>query len=105
MQIKTDEIVSVLKKEIEAYRSELSMDEVGTVLEVGDGIARVYGLQKAMAGEMVQFDNGGRTMLDFTDCELGDVKVGQPVDMSFRLKYFDEERNFSGYYWKAVPRA
>jgi len=58
MQIKTDEIVSVLKKEIDAYRSELTMDEVGTVLEVGDGIAHVYGLQKAMAGEMVQFDNG-----------------------------------------------
>jgi F-type H+-transporting ATPase subunit alpha len=58
MQIKTDEIVSVLKKEIDAYRSELTMDEVGTVLEVGDGIAHVYGLQKAMAGEMLQFDNG-----------------------------------------------
>ncbi|MHC5036002.1 MAG: F0F1 ATP synthase subunit alpha [Planctomycetota bacterium] len=58
MQIRTDEIVSVLKKEIDAYRSELTMDEVGTVLEVGDGIAQVYGLRKAMASEMVQFDNG-----------------------------------------------
>ncbi len=58
MQIRTDEIVSVLKKEIEGYRADLSMDEVGTVLEVGDGIAQVYGLRKAMASEMVQFDNG-----------------------------------------------
>ncbi|MHC4781109.1 MAG: F0F1 ATP synthase subunit alpha [Planctomycetota bacterium] len=58
MQIKTDEIVSVLKKEISTYQSKLSMDEVGTVLEVGDGIAQVYGLRKAMALEMVEFDNG-----------------------------------------------
>jgi F-type H+-transporting ATPase subunit alpha len=58
MPIKTDEIVSVLKKEIENYRAHLTMDEVGTVLEVGDGIAQVYGLGNAMASEMVEFENG-----------------------------------------------
>jgi uncharacterized OB-fold protein len=44
-------------------------------------------------------------MADFTDCELGDVHVGQPVTLSFRKRYMDQERGFSGYFWKAVPRA
>jgi len=42
-------------------------------------------------------------MADFTDCELDDVYVGQPVTMSFRRRYVDKERGFSGYFWKAVP--
>ena len=44
-------------------------------------------------------------MADFTDCELGDVSVGQPVALSFRRRYTDKERGFSGYFWKAVPAA
>jgi F-type H+-transporting ATPase subunit alpha len=55
MRFKADEIVSVLQKEIEAYRQKLEVHEVGRVLEVGDGIARVYGLSGVMAGEMVHF--------------------------------------------------
>ena len=42
-------------------------------------------------------------MADFTDCELSDVRVGQRVNMSFRRRYTDQERGFSGYFWKAVP--
>src|SRR5580704_12615413 len=55
MRFKADEIVSVLQKEIEQYRTQLETREVGRVLEVGDGIARVYGLSSAMAGEMLDF--------------------------------------------------
>jgi F-type H+-transporting ATPase subunit alpha len=55
MKFKPDEIVSVLTTEIEKYRGELKVEEVGRVLEVGDGIARVYGLSGVMAGEMVEF--------------------------------------------------
>jgi F-type H+-transporting ATPase subunit alpha len=55
MRFNPDEIVSVLSKEIEEYRAGLGAREVGTVLEVGDGIARVYGLSGVMAGEMVEF--------------------------------------------------
>jgi F-type H+-transporting ATPase subunit alpha len=55
MRFKADEIVSVLQAEIEQYRSQLDAREVGRVLEVGDGIARVYGLSSVMAGEMVEF--------------------------------------------------
>src|SRR5438132_1345103 len=59
MRFKADEIVSVLQTEIEQYRSKLDAREVGRVLEVGDGIARVYGLSGVMAGEMVEFTRAG----------------------------------------------
>lgn len=60
MKIKTDEITSVLKQEILNYKKDLAVEEVGTVLEVGDGIARVFGLRNVMAGELVEFQNGVR---------------------------------------------
>jgi len=55
VKIKTDEITSVIKQEIEQFSSELEISEVGQVVEVGDGIARVYGLSKVMAGELLEF--------------------------------------------------
>ncbi|UCE60383.1 MAG: F0F1 ATP synthase subunit alpha [Phycisphaerales bacterium] len=58
MKIKVDEISSVIAEEIQQYRSEVDVAEVGKVLEVGDGIARVYGLKNAMALERVDFQNG-----------------------------------------------
>ncbi len=58
MKFSSDEIASVLQQEIEQFDSKIDVREVGTVLEVGDGIARVYGLSGVMAGEMVEFPNG-----------------------------------------------
>lgn len=58
MKINTSEIVSVLQSEIQNYGQKLTIDEVGQVLEVGDGIARVYGLSNCLAGEMLEFENG-----------------------------------------------
>ena len=58
MKFSSDEIASVLQEEIEQFDSKIDVREVGTVLEVGDGIARVYGLSGVMAGEMVEFPNG-----------------------------------------------
>src|SRR6476469_8547435 len=58
MKVNADEIASVIQSEIEKYESAIDVREVGTVLEVGDGIARVYGLSNLMAGEMVEFPNG-----------------------------------------------
>lgn len=62
MAIKPDEITSVLKSQLERYRSSLNITNVGTVLAVGDGIARIYGLEKAMAGELVEFEDEDRTV-------------------------------------------
>jgi F-type H+-transporting ATPase subunit alpha len=58
MKFNADEIASVIQAEIENYNTTVDVREVGTVLEVGDGIARVYGLSNIMAGEMVEFPNG-----------------------------------------------
>ncbi len=58
MKFKADEIASVIQQEIEQYDSQIDVREVGRVLEVGDGIARVYGLSGVMAGEMVEFPGG-----------------------------------------------
>ena len=58
MKFNTDEIASVLREEIDRYESSIDVREVGRVLEVGDGIARVWGLSGVMAGEMVEFPGG-----------------------------------------------
>src|ERR1700712_1923050 len=58
MAINVAEITSVLKREIADFEQKLQVTEVGTVVEVGDGIARIYGLGNAMAGELLEFPNG-----------------------------------------------
>jgi len=63
MKIRADEISSIIQKQIEEFDSEVEVKEVGTVISVGDGIARVYGLDKAMAGELVDFPDGTRGMI------------------------------------------
>src|SRR5437870_4793348 len=59
MRFKPDEIVSVLRSEIGQRGEKLNVQEVGRVLEIGDGIARIYGLSGVMAGEMVDFSRAG----------------------------------------------
>ncbi len=59
MKINTDEITSVIKQEVANYNTQLDVSQVGTVVEVGDGIARIYGLANAMAGEMLEFETEG----------------------------------------------
>lgn len=58
MKISTGDIASVIKKEIENYAADLNVSEVGAVIEVGDGIARIYGLRNVMANEMIEFEDG-----------------------------------------------
>src|SRR3989304_2441580 len=55
MELRPEEVSSIIEKEIEKFETELKMEEVGTILQVGDGIARVYGLDKAMSGELLEF--------------------------------------------------
>ncbi|MED1862640.1 F-type H+-transporting ATPase subunit alpha [Fictibacillus halophilus] len=58
MSIKAEEISALIKKQIENYQSEIEVNDVGTVIQVGDGIARAHGLDNVMAGELVEFSNG-----------------------------------------------
>jgi F-type H+-transporting ATPase subunit alpha len=91
MKIKTEEIKSIIKKEIEGYKSELDVSEVGTVIQVGDGIARIHGLTSAMSGEMLEFENGVQGMVlnleeDSIGCAvLGDYLSIQEGDSVKRL--------------------
>ena len=94
MQIRPEEISSVLKREIQGFEDHLEMDEVGTVLEVGDGIARVYGLEKAMANEMLQFENGSYGLaFNLEEDSVGvvvlggylEIKEGQTVKRTGRV--------------------
>src|SRR5213595_2464085 len=74
MRFKADEIVSVLQTEIDQYRAKLDAREVGRVLEVGDGIALIYGLSGVMAGEMVEFTRARVRGMAFT-LEENSVRV------------------------------
>ncbi len=85
MKIRTDEIASVIKREIEGFQAELEVSEVGTVVEVGDGIARVYGLANAMAGELLEFQTAkGAVMGQVFNLEedtVGAVIYGDYLDV------------------------
>src|SRR5699024_9127178 len=58
MSIKAEEISSLIKQQIENFDSDIEVSDVGTVIEIGDGIARAHGLDNVMAGELVEFANG-----------------------------------------------
>ena len=58
MKVRPEEITAILRKQIERYDVETDLAEVGTVLQVGDGIARVYGIESAVAMEMLEFERG-----------------------------------------------
>ena len=74
---KPEEIVSILREEIQGYDTRVRRAETGTVLEVGDGIAVVYGLDRAVYGELVEFDNGVRGMvMNLTRDSVGVVLLG-----------------------------
>ena len=78
MKISSDEITSVIKKQIENYKVDLNVDEVGTVLEVGDGIANIYGLENCMAGELLELPNGVYGMaLNLEESNVGAVLLGR----------------------------
>ncbi|MBU0797796.1 MAG: F0F1 ATP synthase subunit alpha, partial [Alphaproteobacteria bacterium] len=82
MDIRAAEISSILKEQIANFGSEAEVAEVGTVLSVGDGIARVYGLDKVQAGEMVEFPNGIRGMaLNLETDNVGIVIFGDDRDI------------------------
>ena len=90
MAIRAEEISSLLKSQIENYRFEVKSTDVGTVIEVGDGIARVYGLNEIMSGELVEFTKTGVMGLaqNLEDTNVGIVILGPTTD----IKEGDEVR-------------
>src|SRR5690349_17817975 len=84
MRFKADEIVSVIQEQIDPYLPKLDSREVGRVLEVGDGIARVYGLTGAMAGEMLEFTRTGVRGLAFNleENSVGVIILGEFLEIA-----------------------
>lgn len=77
MKMRPEEITAIIKQQIENYQVDLNVDDVGTVIEVGDGIARIHGLEKAMAGEMLEFPHGIYGMvLNLEEDNVGAVLMG-----------------------------
>nr|WP_296900044.1 F0F1 ATP synthase subunit alpha [Thiohalocapsa sp.] len=82
MEIRASEISSILKEQIKNFGQEAEVAEIGQVLSVGDGIARVYGLDNVQAGEMVEFENGVRGMaLNLEVDNVGSVVFGEDRDI------------------------
>src|SRR3954467_15348269 len=77
MAINVAEITNILKQEIAGFDQQVQVSEVGTVIEVGDGIARIYGLRNAMAGELLEFQNGTMgQVFNLEDESIGSVIFG-----------------------------
>src|SRR5699024_4508203 len=89
MSVKAEEISSLIKEQIENFDTDIEISDVGTVIEIGDGIARVHGLDDAMAGELVEFENGVMGMAqNLEESNVGIVILG-PFDA---IKEGDEVR-------------
>src|SRR5262252_960353 len=76
-QIKADEITQLIRQQIENYESKIAVDEVGTIITLGDGIARVHGLDKVMAGELLSFPHGVAGLaMNLEEDQVGAVLLG-----------------------------
>ncbi len=82
VEVRPDEVSAILRQQLSGFKSEAELEEVGTVLQVGDGIARVYGLTKVQSGELVEFDNGLQgVVLNLEEDNVGVVLLGPADDI------------------------
>jgi F-type H+-transporting ATPase subunit alpha len=82
-QIKADEITQLIRQQIENYESKIAVDEVGTVITLGDGIARVHGLDRVMAGELLEFPhNVAGIAMNLEEDQVGVVLLGEYTEIS-----------------------
>ena len=81
-QVRPDEVSAILREQLSNFKSEAELEEVGTVLQVGDGVARIYGLSNAQAGELVEFENGlNALVLNLEEDNVGVVLLGDSSDV------------------------
>jgi len=81
-EIRPEEVSAILREQLAQSRTEAQLEEVGTVLTVGDGVARIYGLTKAQAGELIEFENGLRAMiLNLEEDNVGAVLLGESKEV------------------------
>ena len=78
MDLRPDEITGIIKDQIKNYQSKIELADVGTVVTVGDGIARIHGLEKCMSGELLEFENGNIYRFSKKAKKLDFVKYTDP---------------------------
>src|SRR5690606_36677749 len=77
IEVRPDEVSAILRQQLSCFKSEAELEEVGTVLTIGDGMARIYGLTKVQSGELVEFDNGLEgIVLNLEEDNVGVVLLG-----------------------------
>ncbi|HEY9138672.1 MAG TPA: F0F1 ATP synthase subunit alpha, partial [Terriglobus sp.] len=82
-QLKADEITELLRQQIENYEQKIAVDEVGTIISLGDGIARIHGLDKVMAGELIEFPKGVSGLaMNLDEDQVGAVLLGDFTEIS-----------------------
>ncbi|SEC15530.1 F0F1 ATP synthase subunit alpha [Terriglobus roseus] len=82
-QLKADEITELLRQQIENYETKIAVDEVGTIISLGDGIARIHGLDKVMAGELIEFPQGiSGLAMNLDEDQVGAVLLGDYTQIS-----------------------
>ena len=82
MTVRPEEVASIIKKEIESYEEKLNMENVGTVLQVGDGVARIYGLDDCMSNELLEFsDNVYGIALNLEEDNVGAIILGDDTNI------------------------
>jgi F-type H+/Na+-transporting ATPase subunit alpha len=82
IDIKPDEISAILRQQLQNFNTSAELEEVGTVLQVGDGIARIYGIKNVQAGELVEFENGVRAIaLNLEEDNVGVVLMGEGAEI------------------------
>ncbi|MEM8895390.1 MAG: F0F1 ATP synthase subunit alpha [Bacteroidota bacterium] len=81
-EVRPDEVSAILREQLSNFRSESELEEVGTVLQVGDGVARIYGLTQAQAGELLEFENGlNALVLNLEEDNVGAVLLGDSSEI------------------------
>ncbi len=82
MEVRPDEVSAILRQQLAGFKTETELEEVGTVLQVGDGIARIYGLTRVQAGELIEFETGLRgIVLNLEEDNVGAVLLGSSNDI------------------------
>ncbi|MEM9894865.1 MAG: F0F1 ATP synthase subunit alpha [Bacteroidota bacterium] len=82
-QVRPDEVSAILREQLSNHKTEAQLEEVGTVLQVGDGVARIYGLSNAQAGELLEFDNGlNALVLNLEEDNVGAVLLGESTGVN-----------------------
>lgn len=80
--VRPDEVSAILREQLSNFKSEAELEEVGTVLQVGDGVARIYGLSKAQSGELLEFENGLKALvLNLEEDNVGAVLLGDSAEI------------------------